>query len=80
MNPARTFGSAAAAMRWDHLWIYFVAPPIGMLAAAGAPSADLRRALVLAPSFTTRTTIAASSDADTGSAGRGPAVAGEGRR
>jgi len=34
MNPARTFGSAAAAMRWDHLWIYFVAPPIGMLAAA----------------------------------------------
>jgi len=34
MNPARTLGSAAAAMRWDHLWIYFVAPPLGMLAAA----------------------------------------------
>ena len=34
MNPARTFGSAAAAMRWDHLWIYLVAPPLGMLAAA----------------------------------------------
>ncbi len=34
MNPARTFGSAAAAMRWEHLWIYFVAPPCGMLAAA----------------------------------------------
>jgi aquaporin Z len=34
MNPARTFGSAAAAMRWNHLWIYFVAPPLGMLAAA----------------------------------------------
>ena len=34
MNPARTFGSAAAAMRWEHLWIYFVAPPLGMLAAA----------------------------------------------
>jgi len=34
MNPARTFGSAAAAMRWDHVWIYFLAPPIGMLAAA----------------------------------------------
>jgi aquaporin Z len=34
MNPARTFGSAAAAMRWDHLWIYFTAPPLGMLAAA----------------------------------------------
>jgi len=36
MNPARTFGSAAAARRWDHLWIYFVAPPLGMLAAAEA--------------------------------------------
>jgi aquaporin Z len=34
MNPARTFGSAAAAMRWDHFWIYLVAPPLGMLAAA----------------------------------------------
>jgi aquaporin Z len=34
MNPARTFGSAAAAMRWEHLWIYFVAPPLGMLLAA----------------------------------------------
>jgi aquaporin Z len=34
MNPARTFGSAAGAMRWDHLWIYFVAPPLGMLLAA----------------------------------------------
>lgn len=34
MNPARTFGSAAAAMRWDDLWIYFVAPPLGMLSAA----------------------------------------------
>ena len=34
MNPARTFGSAAVAMRWDSLWIYFVAPPLGMLAAA----------------------------------------------
>jgi len=36
MNPARTFGSAAVAMRWDSLWIYFVAPPLGMLAAAEA--------------------------------------------
>lgn len=34
MNPARTFGSAAAAMRWEHLWIYLAAPPLGMLAAA----------------------------------------------
>jgi len=34
MNPARTFGSAAAAMRWESFWIYLVAPPLGMLAAA----------------------------------------------
>ncbi|MGE0441276.1 MAG: MIP/aquaporin family protein [Gemmatimonadales bacterium] len=32
MNPARSLGSAAAAGYWTHLWIYFVAPPIGMLA------------------------------------------------
>ncbi|HEY2796499.1 MAG TPA: aquaporin [Thermoanaerobaculia bacterium] len=36
MNPARTFGSASGAMRWDHLWIYFTAPPLGMLLAAEA--------------------------------------------
>ena len=34
MNPARTFGSAAAAQLWTSLWIYFTAPPLGMLAAA----------------------------------------------
>lgn len=34
MNPARTFGSAIPAMRWDALWIYFTAPPLAMLAAA----------------------------------------------
>jgi aquaporin Z len=34
MNPARTFGSAAFAQNWTALWIYFVAPPLGMLAAA----------------------------------------------
>jgi aquaporin Z len=34
MNPARTFGSAAGARVWDFLWIYFVAPPVGMLLAA----------------------------------------------
>jgi aquaporin Z len=36
MNPARTFASAAPASIWQHLWIYFVAPPLGMLAAAEA--------------------------------------------
>jgi aquaporin Z len=34
MNPARTFGSAAVGEIWTALWIYFVAPPLGMLAAA----------------------------------------------
>jgi aquaporin Z len=34
MNPARSFASAAPAGLWDTLWIYFVAPPLGMLGAA----------------------------------------------
>lgn len=34
MNPARTFGSAVGADVWMSLWIYFVAPPLGMLLAA----------------------------------------------
>lgn len=34
MNPARTFGSALAADLWTAIWIYFTAPPLGMLAAA----------------------------------------------
>lgn len=34
MNPARTFGSALSAEVWKGWWIYFIAPPIGMLAAA----------------------------------------------
>ncbi len=34
MNPARSFGSALAAGDWSHLWIYFTAPPLAMLAAA----------------------------------------------
>jgi aquaporin Z len=34
MNPARTFGPAAYAGYWHTLWIYFIAPTLGMLAAA----------------------------------------------
>ena len=34
MNPARTFASAAVSGNWNGWWIYFVAPPIAMLAAA----------------------------------------------
>src|ERR1700733_5087912 len=33
-NPARTFGPAVYASFWHTLWIYFIAPPLGMLAAA----------------------------------------------
>jgi aquaporin Z len=36
MNPARTFGSAVGARSWAFLWIYFSAPPLGMLMAAEA--------------------------------------------
>lgn len=34
MNPARTFGSAVEGRLWTALWIYFTAPPLGMIAAA----------------------------------------------
>jgi len=34
MNPARTLGSASIGNIWTALWIYFTAPPLGMLLAA----------------------------------------------
>ncbi len=34
MNPARTFSSAVGGQVWMSLWIYFTAPPLGMLMAA----------------------------------------------
>jgi aquaporin Z len=34
MNPARSLGSAMPAHVWTGLWIYFTAPPLGMLLAA----------------------------------------------
>jgi aquaporin Z len=34
LNPARTLGSALLAHTADSLWIYFTAPPLGMLVAA----------------------------------------------
>jgi aquaporin Z len=39
MNPARTVASALPSGVWTAAWIYFVAPPLGMLAAAQAFSA-----------------------------------------
>ena len=34
MNPARTFASALPPQIWTALWLYFTAPPLGMLLAA----------------------------------------------
>lgn len=34
MNPARTFGSAFRGRYWHALWVYFLAPTLGMLIAA----------------------------------------------
>jgi aquaporin Z len=34
MNPARTFGSAFRGHYWQALWVYFLAPTLGMLLAA----------------------------------------------
>jgi aquaporin Z len=34
MNPARSFASAVPAHVWTAFWIYFTAPPLGMLLAA----------------------------------------------
>lgn len=36
MNPARSLGSALVAQDFRALWIYLVAPPLGMLGAAAA--------------------------------------------
>jgi aquaporin Z len=36
INPARTFASALPANVWKGIWIYFIAPPLGMLLAAEA--------------------------------------------
>ncbi len=34
MNPARTLAVALPSGMWDSIWVYFVAPPLGMLLAA----------------------------------------------
>lgn len=46
MNPARSFASAAPGGIWQHLWIYFTAPVLGMLAASSAYVAFCSRAAV----------------------------------
>ncbi|HSD21448.1 MAG TPA: aquaporin [Anaeromyxobacter sp.] len=44
MNPARSLGSAIVAGELQALWIYLVAPPLGMLAAAAAMQRRAARA------------------------------------
>ena len=34
INPARTFASALPSQIWTGAWIYFIAPPLGMIAAS----------------------------------------------
>jgi len=34
LNPARSFAAALLAQLWPALWVYFLAPPLGMLSAA----------------------------------------------
>jgi aquaporin Z len=34
MNPARTFASSAIAHNWEGWWVYFVAPPLAMVASS----------------------------------------------
>jgi aquaporin Z len=47
MNPARTFGSAFGARLWTSIWVYFTAPPLGMLLAAEAYTRLLRGRAVM---------------------------------
>jgi len=42
MNPARTVASALPSGTWTAAWVYFVAPPLGMLGAAAAFSSLTR--------------------------------------
>jgi aquaporin Z len=36
LNPARSFASAYISENWNAWWVYFTAPPLGMLIAAEA--------------------------------------------
>ena len=53
-NPARTFGSAFYARCWRGIWIYFTAPPLGMLGAAEFFCELVGVSLLIAQSCTTR--------------------------
>jgi aquaporin Z len=51
MNPARTLSSAFGANVWMSLWIYFVAPPLGMLTAAEVFTSGKKRRAVACAKF-----------------------------
>jgi aquaporin Z len=46
INPARTFASGAPGGVWEHAWIYFTAPLLGMLAGAELYRVVKRRASI----------------------------------
>jgi aquaporin Z len=46
MNPARTFGPGVVGDMFRGVWIYFIAPPVGMLAAAEVVTRLQRRASI----------------------------------
>jgi aquaporin Z len=48
INPARSFASAASAHFFMFLWIYFTAPPLGMLLAAELYQKGMRRPVICA--------------------------------
>ncbi len=47
LNPARSFGSALTADKWNGLWVYFVAPVLAMLLATEAYRLMRKRSLRL---------------------------------
>lgn len=46
MNPARTLASAIPSGEWHAIWIYFTAPPLGMLATAQVYKLARRRSRI----------------------------------
>jgi aquaporin Z len=48
INPARSFASAVSAQFFRFLWIYFTAPPLGMLLAAELYQRRMRRPVICA--------------------------------
>ena len=51
LNPARTFGSAFAARKWEGLWVYFTSPMLAMLLAAEIYRRVQKERLEEGPSF-----------------------------